>query len=1173
MSALASFDETTREGGRRAKSFTERFRRNKKRFHPLVDQMRESNRAQYKGNNPQIKTCLGNALHAEGISPAEMRSLSSDKRASLGLMNAAAAADPDDLAAYQAFLGLKKVPVIDESLLDPVQSIDQMTDHFMSAMQNKGAGTHILEPSLQSSTILKMLKPIGAGAFIGAITYIGASSAKEYVKSAFGQLLKDNAFTLGINVMFVASKVVKSMDDNSYGNWQTLKAAPIELARRLVPVLTNAPITYLLGGVIMGWTGGPIGFIILKLVVDTVTGAILKAIVNKILINKDAFDDMMMEQITEDEMVKKMHAEMMSEIDAKPSVFRMPLIFRNLIENKELRTIALCAPLIVPGIFYTYPGQGWIDWGTDMLVVKSFFNPALSKLLAQVLAQHWVQSVVTRPCSAMWTLSKRVLSPQAVQKLEGFATDYMLYHHLCQIAGVVFQNIPLMILNQRVSMNTMRGGLVGLIESTYMPKNIDLVPKIDRPGTEHSELKNDYLKKPTSMFDRAIKQLNAAQRREQQGLINLGRRRLLVDTEKDFGRLTAVDKAYMSIAMGDKPVSTNPLTFTDVLKFRRENLAPGQSALELNFLKYEFTYLNDIETARSDVAKYEIIAKAIMNAELCMVSKYGIDLDRIRNMKGEWSGDVIKEFSKLYEIEIEKGGSATMNLFTAKATQSYGDLSEDDFLNLPQRAAADGMSLEQFSTYVYKGGRVGQTAGIDEFREWKQDIMRVEGGKSAYDRASDLNSWNIGMQDIEKQRDRLFKLMDKAPRNPTLPVTPAATALPNQPAGDQTKTAPVKGPEVFSQPVTDARPFIPRTTERQSILTSVKDGVIENKAITATKIGEVVVSSSMKEVIAFAASNRLDNIKDLTLMMYFGGLESIIHLFSGMSGGESKAFDVNLSGAPNVVDQLAKMKAAGNVKCLMYGGKLHLSSTMEVVNDAGEKVDPNCVMRPMIATAIEYLMTSIITLVVNVLLLFSGVGLLARGPLTAALNAGPAGMQKLIVKMITDRAKALHCSAPTTAIPPVGSPDRQRMVMCHLNYLFLHFICAIYKSPMAMLSSADDCSKTAMFADVRELGLNAQGMASSALDLTNKIAEIVNSISEVKHYYQYLNWPWLMSKITYQLAKALFLQPESMWPLIIGSQDISTARISYKEINGVIEQHGFMYLETLVREWWSIKTE
>ena len=488
MSALASFDETTREGGRRAKSFTERFRRNKKRFHPLVDQMRESNRAQYKGNNPQIKTCLGNALHAEGISPAEMRSLSSDKRASLGLMNAAAAADPDDLAAYQAFLGQKKVPVIDESLLDPVQSIDQMTDHFMSAMQNKGAGTHILEPSLQSSTILKMLRPIGSGAFIGAITYIGASSAKEYVKSAFGQLLKDNAFTLGINVMFVASKVVKSMDDNSYGNWQTLKAAPIELARRLVPVLTNAPITYLLGGVIMGWTGGPIGFIILKLVVDTVTGAILKAIVNKILINKDAFDDMMMEQITEDEMVKKMHAEMMSEIDAKPSVFRMPLIFRNLIE--------------------------WIDWTTDMLVVKSFFNPALSKLLAQVLAQHWVQSVVTRPCSAMWTLSKRVLSPQAVQKLEGFATDYMLYHHLCQIAGVVFQNIPLMILNQRVSMNTMRGGLVGLIESTYMPKNIDLVPKIDRPGTEHSELKNDYLKKPTSMFDRAIKQLNAAQRRE-----------------------------------------------------------------------------------------------------------------------------------------------------------------------------------------------------------------------------------------------------------------------------------------------------------------------------------------------------------------------------------------------------------------------------------------------------------------------------------------------------------------------------------------------------------------------------------------------------------------------------------------------------------------------------------
>lgn len=237
MLSATLFDKVQQGQGH---TFAERFYSKKRELRPRVQEAR-ANTPTYKGDNIQVKKILDRSLGPSKIDPIEMQKVSNQMRETLGLMNPSIPPDPDGLKDYREFLLPSKTSLeMDESLIDPVQSIDQMRSQFIDSMNNLGAGTHILEPVSRTSAILQTLRPIAVGGAIGVITYKGALRAAATMSgSVFGDLLKSNAFVLSLNIMFVASKTFKSVMDNDYGNWQTLAASPLEVLKRITPALTN----------------------------------------------------------------------------------------------------------------------------------------------------------------------------------------------------------------------------------------------------------------------------------------------------------------------------------------------------------------------------------------------------------------------------------------------------------------------------------------------------------------------------------------------------------------------------------------------------------------------------------------------------------------------------------------------------------------------------------------------------------------------------------------------------------------------------------------------------------------------------------------------------------------------------------------------------------------------
>jgi hypothetical protein len=181
--------------------------------------------------------------------------------------------------------------------------------------------------------------------------------------------------------------------------------------------------------------------------------------------------------------------------------------------------------------------------------------------------------------------------------------------------------------------------------------------------------------------------------------------------------------------------------------------------------------------------------------------------------------------------------------------------------------------------------------------------------------------------------------------------------------------------------------------------------------------------------------------------------------------------------------------------------------------------------------------------------------------------------------MCMARADKLRCPTLTmTPVPPVPeqfagplADERERLLMCHFNNLLLNFICAYTTSGLpgiGLASSTDACNRVAMFADVRELGFNAQGMITDALKFTTDAAKMATRLSQVGSTWRsYFTIPGLMAEMFGKVASLVINIPESAWPLIAGSSDISTARTSYEQIRKELDRAGWYELSHMFFRW------
>jgi hypothetical protein len=289
----------------------------------------------------------------------------------------------------------------------------------------------------------------------------------------------------------------------------------------------------------------------------------------------------------------------------------MPALFKMTIADEQLRTVALCAPIVVSGLFYRSVGTSYVDWIVEELVIKGFLNPALCKLLARMLANQWVKSVELRARSAWWKAAQKVLPQWVYKKLDAFAKSYLEHHYLCQIVGAMMINAPLLVLNRKVTMDTMRAGLVKLVEDRYMPDYYSsMLPKYLTEGpavaaTTNEHLVHDYLDNPSNTYRLEKLRLQTLQQELFRDNVRLGRLRLWnIKTAEQYDALPIADKLWIAVSMGPKAAPLL-LKFDAITDFRK-SAGGGPSFAERRFMESEYTYIDRIEKATAFVSDQQV---------------------------------------------------------------------------------------------------------------------------------------------------------------------------------------------------------------------------------------------------------------------------------------------------------------------------------------------------------------------------------------------------------------------------------------------------------------------------------------------------------------------------------------------------------------------------------------
>jgi hypothetical protein len=140
---------------KKRKPFAERFYFARQQLAPRVAQIRKGPLYQqvhsYKGDNEQIKEVLLGSQDAK-LSYRDTKKISDYMRKSLGLLDATVAVDPSYLMDYRDFLINPERDIglpIDDQMVDPLQSVESLSQQFEDAMKTQGTIMHILTPNKQ----------------------------------------------------------------------------------------------------------------------------------------------------------------------------------------------------------------------------------------------------------------------------------------------------------------------------------------------------------------------------------------------------------------------------------------------------------------------------------------------------------------------------------------------------------------------------------------------------------------------------------------------------------------------------------------------------------------------------------------------------------------------------------------------------------------------------------------------------------------------------------------------------------------------------------------------------------------------------------------------------------------------------------------------------------------
>lgn len=600
--------------------------------------------------------------------------------------------------------------------------------------------TFEFEPRSTTTARFAEFVSLASGAVAGVLTFTGMMNmiSKAAIPKENAKLLTalTNAnFQFSLNVIWVTSSAIKSYYQHPEDGLNALAVAPAVLLKKSLGLASGLAAEYLLGGVLTGPLG-IIGVMFVRWVVSHYGGKVLDVQIRRMLIHKDAFEDFVADQMVTKQILDDRYKEVTSYDGEKSGYLHMPNYVKAAIADKDLRTIALCAPVVAAGAFIAPDKLPLSTWNLDTskftdaiintTVVRKYAVPAVASLVARAAATERVRSWSKRTGVTAWKTFLAALPEKKRIWLEKRAEDRLYQQKVEAMCASVLRHGTVIIAGRMMSVNSLRDFIISRIDPKMLPEEVGIDPK--KYG--------DNFKFKSASTDMAIKNYNKIGK--QMALLKTLRTWQKMKSLKKEDQVTAEEWLWFSIVMG---ASTNKVTYEDVAAYRD------------NFFRSWF--LPDVKAdIQSEIDKLaekqdrvsEYINRAIMAQKFIEIN-YGIARDVVRSTV--WAPSIINDIGAWAGINvdgsIENKQAAQAILLTKFFPMKFEDLKSDDKDKYRQWFRANPldpkeMTKEEFNgwkEYVGKeilpsrATRVGHSMAIDKFMQMMNDdrmvIERLQG--------------------------------------------------------------------------------------------------------------------------------------------------------------------------------------------------------------------------------------------------------------------------------------------------------------------------------------------------------------------------------------------------------------------------------------------------------------
>jgi hypothetical protein len=1101
---------------------------------------------------------------------------------------------------------------------DKIKSPEEVRKEFFDMLKDRRDYIEMTQERQNYTHITRWI-PLTTGFVMGsAILYGGYKLQATFAKSILGEMVKSNMFKMSVNMVIVAQKVARHLTENDFENWSaaelssTILAGGIEFVRLSSKTLLKSAITaadrYLLAGVIMSSGIGIVGFMLIEVFILPKTDKWLSATVKKILIKKDAFDDVVMEQVMTDELLMQKHQKAILETNAPAIYTNYFLPFANMFANADVAAIAACSiPLNIQAFYHA----GFSLWGVglsseqlDLLLNTTLLNgivaPALVRQLSRLLAVKSVQNMMIAPASKLW----RMIPERRRKYWEKVVTHYEFARYASRIGWYIFQTQGLIVAGRLITVENYRAAIHSVISEVWGAPDYTVVDPVEQENqidvvfTSNADRETAKLlleNGPSSTQKILSEQLAAVQleRNKQQGI--LAYMRLSHMSEEDFDRLDDPGKLDMARLAG---LPNQLLTFNNLKEWRSKQSFVHRldfaTVAGLPKDKSAVPVIKKIEALKQKISKIEEMRKKVLLAEIYIINNLHIPAAMLLSSKNTLPLDLVNKIDFLRGIETTYEDRVNWNLLKQRmdvlgSRANNTSTGPDAFRALlaPQRETRLGQMYHNAQPDDIKVVIGADPPTFSEYSKYVNDFMlaRARGEKlPRWD--NDYNQlklyYDLTRDDGKALKDQVLGIFDRSSLSPypwveTLTdvtgiiLTEAQEPLQKPPKSALTEELiPLKDVDVETQKGLGSNAQV--TVEKVRIA----DQVINERIQDMLK--DTAISMSQKQSLDYGV--KMSHTVMNTVM--FGGADSLNNILDGINSFQELDMQNQMldNMDPRRIIDSAKKNGVGAQTCLIGPGMKIVTDPNDpeaviIVNEDGSPANMQCLHEPYLFQIMAKLIETVIRI--------SGSLIPVVGPIfaTQAFTFATVTLS-LGAGLIAD---TLGCLG-SPKIPTEPGEARRTAIICNVNNFILAASCkagavlstsATAGTFIRQLLGVKWCKRVAVYTDVRDV-LEASGHSpKEALKWFNDLSLKISKVTTTEN-------PWypgdgagkfvsLTSEVIGELFNVMWFMVKSIincpgWlrPYMFGSSSVSTLAQSVNQLEeaGALEEAVGVYTTEFV---------